>query len=60
MASTGDDERARKARASRLRRQIAAVKSGSKRPPPVSPRDFIDEKMREPPPRPRTGRKKAR
>jgi len=45
MAGTKDDE-AQKARAQRLRRQIAGGKAAVKRPP-SSPREFIEEKMRE-------------
>jgi hypothetical protein len=45
MAGKKDDE-AQKARAQRLRRQIAGGKAGAKRPP-ASPREFIEEKMRE-------------
>jgi hypothetical protein len=60
MAGTKDDE-AQKARAQRLRRQIAGAKAGVKRPP-ASPREFIDEKMREgaPPPKARPPQKAPR
>jgi hypothetical protein len=45
---TNDDEEARRARAARLREQIAAIKAG-KLPPaaPSNPRDFIHRKMAE-------------
>ena len=58
MAGKKDDE-AQKARAQRLRRQIAGVKAGVVKPP-ASPREFIEEKMRERTPAKRKAVRKAR
>jgi hypothetical protein len=51
MRGKKDDE-AQKARAERLRRQIA----GGKPRPPTTPREFVEEKMREKAPPKRKGR----
>jgi hypothetical protein len=52
---------AKKARATRLRKQIAAGGGGAKAGAPRSPRDFVEEKMREEPrPKPRKAKAPAR
>jgi hypothetical protein len=42
----GHDERARRERAQRLREELDALRSGSRRPP-SSPREFVEQQARE-------------